>query len=499
MRLSLALTAALLIAVPAAAAGPSDVAPTLGRSALMQTVERLASPELQGRLAGSSGYMKAAREMAERFRRVGLSPGGEDDSGARGYFQDLAVEYTEIEACRLALLGPDGAARELRLGPDFTCRGFTGSGDFAGPVVFAGYGLSKPGKGYDDYAGVDVRGKVVLAFKEAPPFTVDSLGWGSAPLPRPKGLVAAEHGALALLLVSRPHQPHPQKPIASTLEGEGREDESFPRLQVDVPVAAEMLRSSGLDLAQIQALIDSTKTPHSSPLTAGVRIGVKARYHAQQPTVNVVGILEGSDPDLKDEYVVLGAHLDHVGSQGGGVYFPGANDNASGAAAVVGIAEAFALGGARPKRSLIFGLWSSEESGLQGAKRFVADPPVPRGRIVAYLNFDCVGHGDSIQVGGGKAYPKLWQIARDLDAAGPRLTVAETWGGGGADAAPFEEAKIPNLYFASKFSYTHLHLASDTPATLNPALLEAVARLGYATALEVAQGGTAGAPPAGSP
>jgi aminopeptidase YwaD len=325
---------------------------------------------------------------------------------------------------------------------------------------------------------------------------MDSTGWGRAPLPRPKGLVATEHGAVALLLVSRPGQPHPQKPIASTLEGEGRQDEGLPRLQVDVPVAEEMLRAAGLDLAQIQALIDSTRSPHSSPLPSQARIGVKARYHAQQPSVNVVGILEGSDPMLKHEYVVLGAHLDHVGSQGD-VYFPGANDNASGAATVLGIARAFAAGGPRPARSVIFGLWSSEESGLQGARRFVAHPPVPRAHIVAYLNFDCVGHGDSIQVGGGKAYPELWRIARELDASGSRLTVEETWGGGGADAAPFEEAKIPNLYFASRFSYTHLHLATDTPATLNPALLEAIARLGYATALRVAQGGpAAGEPPA---
>jgi aminopeptidase YwaD len=483
------LTLALLATVPAAAAAPADIAATIDRAALMQTVEHMASREFQGRLAGSPGYMKAAREMAERFRRAGLAPGGDGGSGTQAYFQGLEIEYTDIETCRLAVVGADGKPRALALGPDFTCRGFTGSAQLSAPVVFVGYGLSEPGKGYDDYAGVDVRDKVVLALKEPPPFTADSAGWGDAPLPRPKGLVAAAHGAVALLLVSRPDQPHPQKPIASTLEGEAREDERFPRLQVSVEVAAELARTAGLDLAALAARIDSTKAPASHALPVNVRIGVAAHYHARQPSVNVVGVLEGSDPVLKHEYVVLGAHLDHVGSQGREIYFPGANDNASGSAAVTAIAEAVARSGARPKRSLVFGLWSSEESGLQGAKRFVARPPVPRDSLVAYLNFDCVGHGDSIEVGGGKAYPKLWQVARDLDATGPRLMVAETWGGGGADAQPFEKAGIPNLYFASKFSYTHLHLTSDTPATLDPALLEAIARLGCATALRLAEAG----------
>ena len=207
--------------------------------------------------------------------------------------------------------------------------------------------------------------------------------------------------------------------------------------------------------------------------------------------MNVVGRIEGADPALRDQFLVIGAHLDHVGSQGG-IYFPGANDNASGAAAVVAIAEAFARGGPPPKRSVLFVLFSSEESGLDGSKRFVEHPPVPLERIVAYFNLDCVGHGDSIQVGSGKTSPKLWQLARDLDARGARLTVEETWGGGGADATPFAEKKIPTLYFASKFSYTHLHLPSDQPATLNPRLYEALARLVYRTAWTVAEGGYPG-------
>jgi hypothetical protein len=425
--------------------------------------------------------------MAAGFRRLGLAPGGDD-----GFLQRFAVEYEEIPTCRLTLVRADGSRRDLRLGSDFTCRGLTGSGDFTAPVVFAGYGVSQPGKGYDDYAGLDAGGKIVLAYKAPPPFRLDTLGWGDATLPRPKGRVAAAHGARALLIAAVADPEGLTRPIGSMLEGPGPEDEGFPRLMVDVPVAAELMAAAGLRPEESKAAIDSTRQPRSSDLGVSMRVEVRARYRAHQPTANVVGVLRGSDPALREQYLVIGAHLDHVGSQGGGLYFPGANDNASGSAAVLALARAFSQGGARPRRSVIFALFSSEESGLYGARHFVEQPPVPLGRIVAYLNLDCIGVGDSIQIGSGKTSPKLWRLARDLDARGARLTVEETWGGGGADATPFAERGIPTLYFASRPSYAHLHQPDDTPATLNPRLYEALTRLAYQTAWTVAEGGYKG-------
>jgi Zn-dependent M28 family amino/carboxypeptidase len=200
----------------------------------------------------------------------------------------------------------------------------------------------------------------------------------------------------------------------------------------------------------------------------------------------VIALLEGSDPALKDQVVLLGAHLDHVGGQGD-VYYPGANDNASGSAAVLAIARAMAGREGRPRRSMAFALWSSEEAGLFGTRNFVEHPPFPLERVVAYLNFDCVGHGDSIEVGGGEEYPGFWNAAREIDRSGRGLMVADTRGGGGADAQPFQQAGIPNLYFASRFSYAHLHQPTDRPETLNPPLLAAVARLGRDLAWKIAQ------------
>ncbi len=459
---------------------------TIRAADLMETVGFLASPRMQGRLAGGPGYWLAARAMADRFRRAGLEPGGDD-----GFFQRMDVEYEEIRDARLEIVWPDGGTRALRLGPDFTCRGFTGSGDFTAPVVFAGYGLSEPGAGYDDYAGLDARGKVALAFKAAPPFKVDTLGWDERAMPRPRGHTAAAHGARALVIAAVADPERLTMPIGSVLEGSGPEDERFPRLMVSVPVAQELMGAGAPDLDALKAAIDSTRSPASRPCPASLRLVVKGRYEAKRPSANVVAVLRGSDPALRDQYVVVGAHLDHVGEQAG-LLFPGANDNASGSAAVLAVARACAAAGARPKRSLVFVLFSSEESGLDGAKRFVERPPVPLEKVVAMLNLDCVGVGDSIQIGSGKTSPRLWRLARDLDAAGARLTVEPTWGGGGADATPFAEKGIPTLYFASRFSYAHIHQPGDTPATLNPPLYEALTRLAYRTAWAAAQGDYAG-------
>jgi Zn-dependent M28 family amino/carboxypeptidase len=198
-------------------------------------------------------------------------------------------------------------------------------------------------------------------------------------------------------------------------------------------------------------------------------------------------MIEGTDPKLKQEFVVVGAHLDHVGSQAG-LLFPGANDNASGSAAVLEIAEAFVKAGVQPKRSVIFVLFASEEQGLYGAKHFVESWKKGYDKITAMINMDCIGYGDSIQVGNGKSAPELWKITSQIDATSFNSMVDRTWSGGGADATPFHEKGIPCLYFVTTNSYDFLHLPTDKVETLNPVLYEKVVRLAHLTVLEVANG-----------
>ncbi len=450
---------------------------------LMTTVRWLASPDFAGRLAASPEYLRAAHDMARRFAAAGLEPAGED-----GFFQHLDVEYNDIRECALAWAGEAGPWRAFAHGPDYSCRGLTGSARLEAPVVFAGYGLSQPGKGYDDYAGLDARGKVVLVIKDVPPFAIADVVLGESTLTRPRARAAAAHGAVGLLIVPSPSTAHPQPPIASMLEGPGPENTSFPMMQLSVAAAESLVAPSGERLGALNAAIDSTHAPHSRALATRVRMTVAARYTAAQGSLNVVGRIPGCDPTLARECVVVGAHLDHVGRQAG-LVFPGANDNASGASAVLQIARAFAKSGVRPRRTVFFTLFSSEESGLFGSRHFVDHPPVPLQDVVAYLNLDCVGVGDSLDVHGGETWKTLWGVVRAANAAEPRgVLIPRSGAGGGADAQPFSDRGIPTAYFASHPSYTHLHLPTDTPETLNPALFEEVARTAFRTAWRLAQG-----------
>jgi hypothetical protein len=474
----------ILISVASCAQPEVPGLSTITHHDLMKTVTFLASPKLAGRLSGSEGYNIAAQYVADEFAQLGLKPLGDSV-----FFQKLHVEYNEIyPPLKLDLLVANKLKKEYKPGTEFVCRELTGAGHVTAPVVFCGYGLSQPEIGYDEYAGIDVKGKIVLVFKPNPRWKVnDSSTWASN-YPRAKAKTAAEHGAVALMIVSPPNDPNPQKAIISVLEGGGEADEHFPQIHIDIPVADEFLAGSGYTLKSLQSKIDSTRKPFSVQLSSVAEIEIHSKYTKEQPTMNVVGLLEGSDPVLKNEYLVVGGHLDHVGSQANEIYAPGANDNASGSAAVLEIAHAFIDGKVKPKRSIIFTTFASEELGLVGSKYFVDHPPVPLDKISAMINLDCIGFGDSMQVGNGKSVPVLWQIARKEDSLYTHRMVTTTWNGGGADAGPFHDKGIPAAYFVTTNSYAHLHDITDTPETLNRLLFETIVKLAYLTAYEVAQG-----------
>lgn len=455
---------------------------TITAADLLQKVEILSAPEMAGRLPGTEGYRRAAEWAAAQFAALGLEPGGDD-----GYLQTLTIESNEIIGD--AEFSVEGSQQVYELGRDYVFRGFTGAGKVDAEVVFCGYGLSFPERGYDDYAGVDVQDKIVLVFKQAPSWKLDDEeGWQGRDLPRPKALNAAAHGARAVLLVSKPNAERPQPPIGSVLHGEGEHPAGVPQLQISLDAAADLLRARNLDLGELQSQIDEYQAPASVALETRARVKVETRYDPAATTWNVVGVLPGQDGYFRTESVLLGAHLDHVGMQAGQALFPGANDNASGSAALLEIAEAFVQGGVKPRRTVVFVLFAGEESGLIGARYHAEHPAWNLDATAAMLNFDCVGCGDGIRIGGGKSAPLLWGHALQQDAQDKNLMVPGTWRGGGADATPFFEKGLPTLYFVTTNSYPHLHRPGDTVETLNGEVYEAITRLGYRTAAWVADG-----------
>jgi len=453
----------------------------INKEDLIKNVRILTSPDFDGRLPGSEGYNKAAQFAADKFNELGLWYAGDEQ-----YFHYLNVEYNKIDTPAVFKVIVGGDTSDYKHGKDFILRGFTGSNDFTLPVVFCGYGLSRPDLHYDDYAGINVKNKIVMVFKQNPKWKNDDKDWGTN-YPREKSLVAKKHGAKGILFVSLPNDEKPQPLVGSVMHGEGEQPIDFPQLHISLKAANNLLSRTGFSIVDCQTKIDEKKKSLSMNITTKAQIEVHASYEKKARTMNVVGMIEGSDSKLKEEYVIIGAHLDHVGSQAG-LLFPGANDNASGSAGVLEIAKAFVKGGLQPKRSVIFVLFASEEQGLNGSKHFVDGWKKGYDKITAMINLDCIGYGDSIQVGNGLSAPILWDLANQIDKTSFNSMVERTWNGGGADATPFHEKGVPSLYFVTTNSYDHLHLPSDTLETLNPILYEKVVKLALLTATEIANG-----------
>ncbi|MDZ7625758.1 MAG: M28 family peptidase [Ignavibacteriaceae bacterium] len=279
------------------------------------------------------------------------------------------------------------------------------------------------------------------------------------------------------------------------MHGEGEQLEEFPQLHISLEAANELLSQVDISINECQTRIDDKRAPFSFLTKSKAEIIVTAQYEKSAKTMNVVGTIEGTDPDLKDEYLVIGAHLDHVGSQAG-LLFPGANDNASGSAAILKLAEAFKKV-KQNHRSLSFYLLASEEyryvNSVSSTKHFVENLNLPTGQagidtsqIIAMLNLDCIGYGDSIQIGNGKSSPELWSLASKIDKENFNLGLMIPGMAAGTDLTPFyEKRESTGLYFVSKYSYDHLHLPTDTPETLNTVLFEKIVKLAYLASEEL--------------
>ena len=256
---------------------------------LTETVKFLCQPGLDGRQAASDGYKKAVDYMSAEFKKLGLTP-----LGNNGYLQEVPVEYTEITGTPvLEILSGSRMINSFVHGTEFTCRANTGSGDVSAEVVFCGYGISEPSLGYDDYSPIDVKGKIVMVFKQNPSWKIEGLDYSDV-LTRYKTKKAIEHGALAVLFVAVPNVKDPQKPIGSLMDGKGIYEINIPQLQIDIPTANEFLAGTAFSLSQLEQRIDSLKQPFGLPLKISAHVNVESKYYPQRTSWNVVGMLKGS-------------------------------------------------------------------------------------------------------------------------------------------------------------------------------------------------------------
>ncbi len=460
----------LLLPLVVVAAAP----PGIDESALRARIAYLASDALAGRASGTEGNEKAAREMAAAFRKAGLESIGtslENDPSAAldgsGYFQPFPFT-AGLARGSANTLEAEIAGRKVSYAVDteFEPSGISGSGSAEGQAFFAGYGIQSKEPARDDFEGANVRGKVLLLLAGWPGNDPRSPLAEFAGVHR-KAMLARDRGAVAVLLVL----PADSRPPAVSSD-EGLADEGIPIFLVRRSVAEEWLRAAGKSLDGVETLL--AHAPGAFPLPVQVRLSASVEK-VRRPTANVLGLLPGSDPRLREEVVVIGAHFDHLGMGGASslsesrepAVHHGADDNASGAAGVAALAQLFASG-PRPRRSLLFIGFTGEELGLLGSSWYVKHPAIPLARTVAMFNMDMIGRlrdGKLTVIGTGTS--PAWGALLDSANAGSKFQLARTEGGFGAsDQQSFYAAKVPVLFF---FTGVHpdYHRPSDTADKIN--------------------------------
>ena len=472
------LICAVLIGAVALAAGAQDkpkldpgVAKALAGirgSEAYAYVERMASPEFAGRYTGHEGYTAAARWAAGLFKKWGLKP----VDPKTGYLLPYPSPYTVIRAAEMTLVAPDGKT-ETKLEPnvDFLPLFYTDAGSAEAGMVFAGWGISAPELNYDDYAGLDVAGKFVLCFRGQPDRTDTRFYHYDEHRTRMK--TAKDKGAVGLIYI----YPSP----ISNPNGEWQKD-FFPAM-ISEKIGDAILHEIGSTSAELKKALTSFKRPIGFPLKSVIRTKVEADYHPDGIGYNIAGCIEGSDPVLRRDVIVIGGHFDHNGLHMGFLY-PGADDNASGSATVMEIARAFAGLSRKPKRSVVFVLFGGEEMGLQGSIYYADHPPAIFPKIDAMFNYDMTGAGDGAW--GSTTEENLRKVFLEADRhvgilRGMRVVQGPP-GVRGSDQASFRIKGIPVASVGANGPSLAYHETGDTIYRINPSIMGDIAKLSFLAA-----------------
>jgi Tol biopolymer transport system component len=441
---------------------------------LRKDVTFLASDEAEGRGIGTKGIDRAADYLEARMKAIGLAP-----AFGKSYRQPFPIktgvaidEGNELQ----------GVAKD-----DWTPLGFSSSGAFSGPIAFVGYGIAAPPLGYDDFAGIDLKGRVAVMLRYEPQEKDEkSIFDGRKPSRwsalRYKVLQARERGAAAVVFVTGPLQDDGKDRVPALANDGPESPAGIPVIQLRTSVAQKLL---GIDLAQWQKDVDGDLKPRSRVLaqTLGGRVAVKNTFVT---TSNLAGLIPGKG-SLAHEVVVIGAHYDHLGYGGEHSMKPnvhaihhGADDNASGDAAILGIAQALreSLANVANRRTILVCLFSGEESGLAGSGYMVDHPPVPVPSIKAMINLDMVGdlHDNALAALGAESAPE-WKPLIDRAAAVVKLDVAARGDGyGPSDQTSFYAQRIPVLHFFTG-AHERYHTPEDTADKINYAGMQRIVDL----------------------
>jgi hypothetical protein len=390
-----------------------DALNTIKSSDLKSYVSFLASPLLKGRLNGGPELEIASEYIASQAQLIGLKP-----AIGNSYFQPYIINEKLIDPARTMIRMITGEKDTVNLTLPLFQLVPTGPTDFEidGEVVFAGYGIKNERYRYNDFNGISTEGKIVLIMNRAPSsedgskYIFDDTPWSSFISIQTKLSTLLSSRAKAILIVMDPKSGYlslnEQFPGISgelnsskSLKGEKVMTMDFPGMPrilfIHRGVADELLRGTGHSLEELQISIDSELKPRSFNITGKKIIINEVTYTREKVLKNVAGLIEGRDPLLKNEVVIFSGHYDHIGEQGGTIN-SGADDDASGCAALLSMAEAFLSLDQKPLRSILFLWFSGEEIGLYGSKSYVDAPLFPLEKTVVDLNMDMIGRVKSV-------------------------------------------------------------------------------------------------------
>ncbi|MDD5570516.1 MAG: M28 family peptidase [Bacteroidales bacterium] len=467
----------------------------------------LASDSMKGRNTPSRELDSAAKYIANEFEKYGIRP-------AKGsYFQKIELNKKNLNKENNLTIERNKKENTFNLKDDFIPFYVTADKSIEGQIVFAGYGITASEYDWDDYKNIDVKGKIVFIFQHEPQ-EKDSLSkFRGTNSTKYSGIdykveLAAKNGAKGVLVVTDPLNHNFLKPSGFTwplisrlvsedelpvnLTAKDKDKANIPVIHVGERIV-ELLFSGYDSLKRIQSLMDKTYKSNSFEIPdCYVYLKTSVNYE-YMTSFNVVGEIEGSDPVLKNEVVVIGAHYDHKGiikdhEPGEDYIFNGADDNASGTAGVMAIAEAFASAKVKPKRTVLFVLFAGEEKGLYGSYTYVNNPLFPLEKTVAMLNLDMIGRNgaDTLFLKGSGRNPGITTVVKKQNKhIGFIIPDNKNDYVGGSDHANFYNHNIPDMFFFTGL-HKDYHKVSDSPEKINYAKASRVARLVFKAAWYIA-------------
>ncbi len=406
-------------------------------------VAELVSEKFAGRLTGTPEYDACAEWVVSLLKKWGVRPGG--DNGT--YLQKYPNPYTLVfpgGECVLHVPVKDGTVKKFyAYESEYLPGGTSGSGEVTAEVIFVGYGITAPELGYDDYAGLDVKGKIVLMDPEAPVTPRDAAvfpKWRDYCFHQYKLENAFAHGAKGMIYNYGPIG----NPNNSYREG-------FIYHHVGAAVVADVFAGTGRTYKATIDEIRKNLKPRSFATGKTMTVKNVTEHHPEGVGYNVIGVIPGTDPQLKEEVILFGGHLDHLGRAW--ELMPGADDNATAVAVGLGVAEAMAKSAVKPKRTVVFNFFGSEEQGVAGSKYYVEHPIYPLDKTLVLINMEGPGGGPRFSASGATTYPSFWSFITNAN----EKYIHRIVGGGAAsyparprqDSAWFFWAGVPSLTFGA--------------------------------------------------